>query len=165
MRCRQRTTYRGRDGAHGERTKPGKDVQLQMAHHLLCIAIRPFAIFLRLGMPGACGQLKGVEARNTLALLSHATGLPRVYALGTSFGLAAGLLAGPSKRNHRVVAQAQLGFFAELLVAVHPHLAGRSHAKVKTLAVRQQIFPVTRRCRLDLKLVELPHGVPKNDCG
>jgi hypothetical protein len=40
--------------------------------------------------------------------------------------------------------------------------AGRPHAKVQALPVGKQIFLVARLCRLDLKLVELSHGVPKN---
>jgi hypothetical protein len=48
------------DGFHGQRTDPREDVQLQVAHHLLGVAGRPFAVLLRLGMPGAGRPFKGV---------------------------------------------------------------------------------------------------------
>lgn len=80
-------------------------------------------------------------------------------------GLGTRLPARRRKRHHRVVPDAELGLLGMPLVAINPRLAGWPHAKVETVAVRQQIFLGTRRCRLDLKLVELPHGVPKIDCG
>ncbi len=152
---------RRRDGFHGQSADPRKDVQLQMPHHLPGIADRPLAILLRLGMPGARRQLEGVEARYALALLFFATRLPGVDAARPLLRFGSRLLARRRQRDHGVVPEAQLGFLARLLVSIDPYLAARPHTKVQPLAVCQQIFLVTRLRRLDRKVVELSHGVPK----
>lgn len=116
-------------------------------------------------MPDASGPFKCIEAGDAIAFFLHAPSLTGIDTIGALFSFGTRLLTRRRKRHHRVVPDAELGLLAVLLVAIDPHLAGRPHAKVETITVRQQIFLVARRCRLDQKLVELPHGVPKIDCG
>jgi|JI10StandDraft_1071094.scaffolds.fasta_scaffold1303541_2 hypothetical protein len=125
------------------------------------IARPPSAILLRLSVPRARGQFERIEACNAAALLFHTARLPGVDAICAPLRFSTRLLARGGKRYDGIVSEAELGLFAKLLVPLDPHLAGRTPAKVKTLAIRQQIFLFARCCRLNLKLVELSHGVPK----
>ena len=127
-------------------------MQFKVAHDLLGIAGRPFPILLRLGLPDPGHPLKGVEVCDALVLRRHASRLTGIDTIGALFCFGTRPLARACKCHDRVVPKAELGLLALPLVAIDPHFAARTHAKVETVAVRQQIFLVTRCCRLDLKL-------------
>ena len=67
----------GLDCLHGQRADPRKDVQLQVSHYLLGVAVGPLAVLPRLGLPGAGQYLEGVETGNKIALrLNSSLGTP-----------------------------------------------------------------------------------------
>jgi hypothetical protein len=138
-------------------------MQFKMPDYLFSVTGRPLTVFLHLAMPCARQQFKGVKPGDTITLVFRTARFPGINATGSLFGLSTRLLACRHQRYKGIVPKAQLGFLAQLLVTINPHLGGRSHAKVQTLAVRKQIFLVERLCRLNLEIVELSHGVPKID--
>ena len=134
-----------------------------MPDHLFGISGRPSPVFFRLAMPSARQEFKGVEPGDALTFIFRTTRFPGINATSSLFGLSTRLLSRCHQRYDGIVPEAQLGFLAQLLVAIKPHFSGRSHVKVQTLSVRKQVFFVERLCRLDLEIVKLSHGVPKID--
>ncbi|WP_307642242.1 hypothetical protein [Variovorax paradoxus] len=73
-------------------------MQLQVAHHLLGIAGRSFAILSRQGVPGAGGPFKGIEPCNAIALFLHAPRLAGIDTFGALLGFGTRLPARSRKR-------------------------------------------------------------------